>query len=71
MWLGSGVAVTGSGQAAAALIQPLAWELPFATGEALKKRETVRKEDGQIKGKTSDKEKSEVCRMEKKMERGK
>ena len=27
------------GQAAAALLQPLAWELPFATGAALKKKE--------------------------------
>ena len=31
MWLGFGVAM-----AAAALIQPLAWELPYAAREALK-----------------------------------
>ena len=32
MQLGSGLAV------AAVLIQPLAWELPYAVGEALKKK---------------------------------
>ena len=37
MWLGSHVAVAVVRPAAAARIQPLAWELPYATGAALKK----------------------------------
>ena len=36
MQLGSGVAVTVAWLAPAALILPLAWELPFATSVALK-----------------------------------
>ena len=36
MWLRSGVAVAQ--EAAAALIQPLAWELPYAAGAALKRK---------------------------------
>ena len=36
MQLGSGIAVVQA--AATAMIQPLEWELPYATGEALKKQ---------------------------------
>ena len=36
MWLGSGMAVAVA--SAAALIQPLAWELPYATGAAPKSK---------------------------------
>ena len=38
MWLGSGVAVVVGRPAAEAPIQPLAWELPYATGATLKKK---------------------------------
>ena len=37
MWLGSGIAVAVAQASAVALIQPLAWEWPYATGAALKK----------------------------------
>ena len=36
MWLGSGVAL------AAAPIQPLAWEIPYATGAALERKKNQR-----------------------------
>ena len=38
MWLGSGLAVLWCMPAAVALIWPLAWELPYAAGTALKKK---------------------------------
>ena len=38
-WLGSGIAVT----VAITLIQPLAWELPYAIGEALKSKKKKKK----------------------------
>ena len=41
MWLRSGVAVAQ--EAAAALIQPLAWELPYAAGAALKRKKKKKK----------------------------
>ena len=44
MWLGSGVAVTVAYRpAATALIRPLAWEPPYATGAALKRQKTKKK----------------------------
>ena len=45
MWLGSGVALLWlwCRPAATALIQPLAWELPYATGTALKKTKGKKK----------------------------
>ena len=39
-WLRSRVAVAAGGLAAVALIWPLAWELPFAVGAALKNKQT-------------------------------
>ena len=47
MWLGSGITVTEYRPAAAALIQPLAWELPNATGTALKRRKRKEKTEEQ------------------------
>ena len=41
MWLGSFIAVA---VVAAALIRPLAWELPYASGAALKKRDKEKAE---------------------------
>ena len=38
MWLGSGIAVAVVWTAAAALIRPLAWELPCAVGVALQRK---------------------------------
>ena len=38
MWLGSLVAVLGCRLVAAALIHPLAWELPHAAGATLKRQ---------------------------------
>ena len=38
-WLGSRVAVVVVRPAAVALIRPLAWELPYAMGAALKRQE--------------------------------
>ena len=38
MWLGSQIAVAWHWAAAAALIQPLAWEPPYAAGVALKSK---------------------------------
>ena len=38
MWLGSDVAVAVAWASAPALIWPLAWELPYATGKAIKKK---------------------------------
>ena len=38
MWLGSGIAVAVAGLLAMALIHPLAWELPYAAGAALKRK---------------------------------
>ena len=38
MWLGPGVAVAVARPAATASIGPLAWELPYASGSALKKK---------------------------------
>ena len=38
MWLRSHIAVAVARPATAAPTQPLAWELPYATGEALKKQ---------------------------------
>ena len=43
MWLGSGVAVAVGRPVAEAWIQPLAWELPYATGMALKKSQKKEK----------------------------
>ena len=43
MQLGPGIAVAVVQPAAATLIQLLAWELPYATGEALKRKEKKRK----------------------------
>ena len=41
MWLGSNVAMASS---CSSVIHPLAWELPYATGEALKgKKKIIRK----------------------------
>ena len=37
MWLGSGTAVAVAQASAAVLIQLLAWELPYASGVALKR----------------------------------
>ena len=42
--LGSGIAVVGARVAAIALIRPLAWEPPYAAGEALKRQKTKKKE---------------------------
>ena len=42
MWLGSGVAVAVMQASATAVIRPLAWELPYAAGAAVKRK---RKED--------------------------
>ena len=59
MWLGSGIAVAVIYRlAAAALIPPLAWELPCATGVAIKrkkkkKRKKERKEKNTVR-KTRD-----------------
>ena len=44
MWLGSGIAVAVAQVTAAARIQPLAQELPYATGAALKRKGKKRKE---------------------------
>ena len=44
MQLGSGVAVAVCRPAATALIGPLAWEPPYATGVALKRQKTKKKE---------------------------
>ena len=41
MQLRSGVAVAVAWPAASALIRPLAWELPYAAGVALKKNQLV------------------------------
>ena len=41
MWLRSVVAVAVARQEAAALIRPLAQELPYATGAAIKKKITM------------------------------
>ena len=41
MWLGSGAAVVWCGPAAAAPSQPLAWELPYAAGAALKEKKIL------------------------------
>ena len=38
MWLRSGVAKAVAVASAAALVQPLAWELPHAAGAALKRK---------------------------------
>ena len=38
MWLGSGVAMAVARPAAAASIQPLAWELLYAVGVVLKRK---------------------------------
>ena len=38
MWLRSGVARAVAEASAAAPIQPLAWELPYATGVAIKEK---------------------------------
>ena len=38
MWLRSGVAVAVAQVGAATPLQPLAWELPYATDAALKKK---------------------------------
>ena len=46
MRLGSGVAVAGCRLAAAALIGPLAWELPYAVGAALKRQKKKKKKKG-------------------------
>ena len=43
MLLGSQVAVAVVGPAAGALIQPLAWELQYATGVALKSKKQTNK----------------------------
>ena len=43
MQLGSGVAVAVCRPAATALIGPLAWEPPYATGVALKRQKTKNK----------------------------
>ena len=41
-WIGSGiVAIAVALAAAAAWIQPLAWELPYAMGVALKKKKEI------------------------------
>ena len=37
MWLGSGIAVTVCRLAAEVLIRPLAWEIPYAVGAAIKR----------------------------------
>ena len=39
MWLMSGVAVAVARKATVALIQPLAWKLPYAAGSAIKRKE--------------------------------
>ena len=44
MQLGSRVALAVSRLAAVVLIQSLAWELPYATGETLKRKKKKRKE---------------------------
>ena len=60
MWLGSGVAVAVLQDAAAAKIQPLVWELPYATSGALKNsnknKNQKKKERKKKKMRTSDKE---------------
>ena len=38
MWLRSGIAVAVAWDTAAAPVQPLAWELPYAAGVAVKKK---------------------------------
>ena len=42
MWLGSGVAMAVAQASAPAPIQPLAWELPYATGVALKRKKMMK-----------------------------
>ena len=42
MWFGFDVAVAVA--SAAALLQPLAWELPYATGAAIKRKKKKKKE---------------------------
>ena len=43
MWLRSGIAVAVAWDTAAAPVQPLAWELPYAAGVAVKKKIIIRK----------------------------
>ena len=46
---GSSVATScGGGVVATAPIQPLAWELPYATGAALKRQKKKKKEEEEI-----------------------
>ena len=42
MWLGSGIAMAVCRPAATAPIRPLAWEPPYASGVALKKKKNHR-----------------------------
>ena len=44
-WLGSGMVWLWHGLAAAALIGPLAWELPYAVGTALKRQKNKTKQN--------------------------
>ena len=44
MWLGASVAVAVAQAAGAALIQPLAWELPYAASAAVKRKKNSLKD---------------------------
>ena len=56
MWLGSGIAVAVHRPAAAAAVQPLAWELPYAASAALK----IQKKKKKKKKKKKRKRKKEM-----------
>ena len=43
MWLGSSVAIVLIQAVAAALVQPLAWEFPYAKGVLIKKKKQIEK----------------------------
>ena len=45
MWLGSGILWLWHRPAAVALIRPLAWELPYAVGAALKKKKKKKRKE--------------------------
>ena len=47
MWLGSHVAVLWRRPAAVVLIQPLAWELPYIKGVAIKRKKKTIERPGQ------------------------
>ena len=48
MWLRSGIAVAVAWDTAAAPVQPLAWELPYAAGVAVKKKKIIIRKSGKF-----------------------